>query len=245
MKIIILLITIHFGLHAFSSIKTLKYESGISIYGQIGFVDLMYEENHDLHTYKMHAKTTSIGAVKFLSSNRIDSFTSEGKIVDGIYIPLKFIRHTSKNNYNKKRIYIFDYENKKVIKTEVFSKLETISNFDMASMSFKDSEQTVTKTSTKDIDFAVNDFLSLYLNFTRNNLEKGEVTYVDIKDKDNLIFVDTNLFAIHKNYGEDKYNILMIKDSSSIFFEKVFSVGISFYGDAYIKKISESTQNIY
>ncbi len=243
-KIFIILLTLSFSLFGYTSIKEIKYESGISIYGQIGFVHLSLEENHDTHTYKMTAKTTSVGVVKYLSNNRIDTFISEGNVQNGVYLPLKFTRSTTKNKYKKTRTYLFDYENKNIHKTQIISRIETISTFHPISVSFSETEELVTEKEEKDIDFERNDFLSLYLNLIKGNLSHGKVPYVDMKEKDSLIFVKKNLFEVHKNNGEDKYLIVMIPDEESVFFKQVTSVGISFYGDAYIKKIHESTQNL-
>lgn len=244
MKKILIILILNLSLFGYTSIKELKYESGISIYGQVGFVDLRFEENFDNNTYKMHAKTTSIGAVKYLSSNRVDKFTSEGKIKNGVYIPLKFTRHTTKTDYEKSRIYTFDYENNRVEKKEITSKMVTKTTFDPASITFTDCKEKVVEENTEIIEFQQNDFLSLYLNLKHGNLKKGQVPYVDMKEDDKLTLMGKNLFEIQKNHGEDKYNIVLIDDSNSIFFQKAASVGISFYGDAYIKKVSEKTNII-
>lgn len=240
MKSILFIFIFSISLIASNSIKEVSYESGISIYGQIGFVDLILEENLQEKTYKITAKTTSIGLVKVLSSNRIDVFTSEGTIEKGVYKPKKFTRYTSKSDYEKTRKYIFDYANNTVIKTEIIAELETTSEFNPLSMSFTTTEEIVTKEEIKNIDLHKNDFLSLYLNLMHGNLVYGKVPYVDMKEKDGLFFIEDNLFEVHKNHGEDKYKIKMLDDEKSIFFKEVTSVGIAFYGDAYIKKVSES-----
>lgn len=247
-KIFFILITLHITLFAFTSIKKLKYESGISIYGQIGYVELSYEENHDTHTYKMVAKTTSIGLVKLLSGNRIDIFTSEGSVQDGLYVPRIFTRYTSKNDSNKTRVYLFDSENKIVQKTQTTSTLEVDLIYDSLSFDFEeeeDEEQIVVQIQKEEITFETNDFLTLYLNLIQGNLLHGKVPYIDMKKEDSLIYKGKNIFEIHKNHGEDKYSIIMVPDEASMFFQEVKSVGISFYGDAYIKKTSEETRTIY
>lgn len=245
LRALLIFITLSTLLSANTSVHALKYESGISIYGKIGTVALTLEENYDLNTYKMIAKTTSTGMVKFLSGNRIDTFTSEGKIKNGVYQPLKFIRHTSKNDSTKIRTYTFDYAAKTVTKEELNTQIESAPSFDSISLDFiEEEEYTVQTKEVKTIDFETNDFLSLYLNLIKGNLNTGEVPYIDMKDKDTLLYVKNNLFEVHKNHGEDKYSVVMIPDTKSIFFEEVISVGIAFYGDAYIKKTSESMRTI-
>ncbi|MBL4730660.1 MAG: hypothetical protein JKY28_04750 [Sulfurimonas sp.] len=63
-----------------------------------------------------------------------------------------------------------------------------------------------------------------------------------MKEKDELIFVKENLFEVHKNHGEDTYFVEMTPDEDNPFFKQVTSLGISFYGDAYIKKISQKSR---
>lgn len=229
-----------------SYIKTLAYESGISIYGKIGTVNLTLEVNNDTNTYKMLANTQSIGMVKFLSGNRVDTFLSEGKIVNGVYLPQKFVRHTSRYESKKVRTYIFNYETRTVEKTETITEVVSNSNFDSISFDFsEEEEQTIQKIKKETIKFETNDYLSLYLNLIKGNLSIGDVPYIDMKDKDKLIYHKENLFEVHKNHGEDKYSVVMVPDTESIFFKEVISVGIAFYGDAYIRKVSESIRTIY
>ena len=78
----------------------------------------------------------------------------------------------------------------------------------------------------------------------KGNLKIGQVFYVDKKDKDKLFYRNKDLVEVQKNHGEDKYNILVHHDEESIFFKKIESVGVSFYGDAYIEKVSETTDII-
>ena len=120
----------------------------------------------------------------------------------------------------------------------------TTTTFDPISITFTECKEKVVEEKTEIIEFQQNDFLSLYLNLIHGNLEKGKVPYVDMKEDDSLTLMEDNLFEIQKNHGEDKYNILLVDDSDSIFFEMASSVCISFYGDAYIKKISEETNII-
>lgn len=241
-KTLLLLLTVNVSLFALTTIQELRYESGISIYGQIGIVELFLEENNDRNTYKITVKTTSTGIVKYLTNNRIDTFISEGTINNGTYLPSKFTRKTSKNNYKKLRTYLFDYANQTVQKTEVISRLKIKTIFEPISVSFTQKEELIKEIKEENIDFERNDFLSLYLNLVKGNLKYGKVPYVDMKEKDELIFVKENLFEVHKNHREDTYFVEMTPDEDSAFFKQVTSLGISFYGDAYIKKIHQKSR---
>jgi len=244
MRFLLLSFILTFSLVAKTTIEELRYESGISIYGQIGYVSLRLEENHDEKTYKIQATTTSTGIVKYLSSNRIDTFISEGNIIDGVYIPLKFTRITSKNDSTKERVYTYDYIQKNVLKIETINTLEDHSEIDIFSLKTIKKDKKIKKINKEIIDFKSNDFLSLYLNLQHGNLDYGKVPYIDMKIKDNLFFVQENLFEVHKNNGEEKYSVSMIPSKEGIFFEQVTSVDIGFYGDAYIKKLSQTSTTL-
>ena len=99
--------------------------------------------------------------------------------------------------------------------------------------------------SEENIKLYDNDYLSLYLNMQSNKLKLGKVFYVDKKETDALIYKEHNLVEIQKNDAEDIYSIAVHYDKESIFFKKIESIGVSFYGDAYIEKISEETKIIH
>jgi len=244
MKKILILLSLSLSLFAYTSVKELRFESGISIYGKVGFVDLTLKEDFDNKTYKMKAIASSTGVVKALTNNRSDIFTSEGNIVDGVYLPIKFTKKTLKTDYEKTTTYTYDYKNNTVKKSIILSKYEVDSTFDIIRMKYIDTKKLIVEKSSKNIELHKNDFLSLYLNLKHGNLKKGAVTYIDKKDKDSLSLVNKSLFEVQKNHGEDKYNIALIDDKKSIFFQKAVSINVSFYGDAYIEKISERTDII-
>ncbi len=242
MNKILILLSISIALFSSTIIQEVKYESGISLYGKIGFVDLKLEETEN--TYKMQAITRAEGIVKYLSSNRVDTFISEGKVEKSIYIPLKFTKITSKIDHNKTTIYIFDYKNHSVLKTRTVEEYKIVSNFDPITFSFIDTKTLFVTEKSTNIDLETNDYLSLYLNLKKGNLKKGSVPYVDKKDKDTLLFLGNNLFEVQKNFGDDSYQISMIDDNKSIFFQKIMSIGVAFYGDAYIEKLWEKTNTL-
>ncbi|MDF1875612.1 DUF3108 domain-containing protein [Sulfurimonas sp. SAG-AH-194-I05] len=243
-KKLLLLLVFILTLDAKSTLTELRFESGISLFGQIGFVDLRLEENFEDKTYKMTAKTTSIGIVKTLSSNRVDLYTSVGKVLNGVYRPLRFTIQITKTDYKKVIEYYFDYENDSVVKIKTKSRNESIFTYDIHTNSFKSINNLVTTTNRKEVKLFPNDYLSLYLNLQKGNLKVGRILYVDRNKKNDLFLLSSNLFEVHKNNGDDVYNIQMQNDEKSIFFKKIVSVGIAFYGDAYIEKISETTRTI-
>ena len=244
MKKVLLILSLSLSLFAYTSVKELKFESGISIYGKVGFVNMTLKENFDDNTYIMSATASSTGVVKVLSRNRVDSFTSEGKMQDGIYIPLKFTKKTVKTDYEKITTYIFDYKNNKLLKSKVLSKYIVDSNFDLIKMKFIDTKKFVVEKSNEELELYDNDFLSLYLNLKHGNLKQGNISYIDKDEEDTLFLINNNLFQVEKNNGEEKYQIALVDDEKSIFFQKAVSINVSFYGDAYIEKIYEKTDII-
>lgn len=240
MQKIFLLLTIALSLFGSTIIEEVAYESGISIYGKVGYVDLKFEQNLDEKTYHIQATTRSHGVVKYLLDNRIDVFISQGKVENGVYIPLKFTKLESKTDYNKSTVYTFDYKNNTVLKTKTISEYKIISTFDPIKFAFNDKRKLFIEEDSENIDFASNDYLSLYLNLKQGNLKIGKVLYVDKKDKDTLILVKDDLFEVQKNSGEDSYHVGIKYDTQSLFFKEARSIGIAFYGDAYIKKISQN-----
>lgn len=241
-KYLLILLILSLSLFGSTTVSKLKFESGITIYGQVGFVDLVLIEDLDNNTYEMKATTRSTGLVKVLTSNRRDIFTSKGKIEDGVYKPLTFTKEALEDDYRRVISYFFNYEDDKVEKVTFLKKYKYINTFDPATFKFVKTKKLVEKNEKAFIKLYPNDFLSLYLNMKKGKLQKGKVSYVDKKDKDSLFYRNTNLIEVHKKHGEDKYKIVVHHDEDSLFFKKVESVGISFYGDAYIEKVSETKE---
>lgn len=244
MKKILIILSLSLSLFGFTSVKELKFESGISIYGQVGFADIILEENFDKKTYKMTAITSSIGIVKVLTSNRSDTFVSEGIIENGVYVPLKFTKRTTKTNYEKVTTYIFDYENNTVSKEKVTKKNEAVRKFNPYTFKFTDGKKLVVDKVIESVKLSENDFLTLYLNLKHGNLKVGDVGYIDQDEEDSISLLNEKLFEVEKDNGNERYKIVLIDDEKSIFFNKAVAENISFYGDAYIKKISEKNRII-
>ncbi|MCD4667781.1 MAG: DUF3108 domain-containing protein [Sulfurimonas sp.] len=243
-KKLLIIISLSLSLFGYTSVKELRFESGISIYGQIGFVDVVLEENFDKKTYRMEVVASSIGIARILSRDREETFVSEGKMENGVYLPTKFTKRTVKTNYERVATYTFDYSSFTVIKTEVITKNEINTTFDFIIMEYVNTEKLVVEKSTEEIELESNDFLSLYLNLKKGNLKIGKISYVDKKEDDSLFLLNDKLIEVQKNHGDDKYNIVLYCDGESIFFQKAVSEGIFFYGDAYIKKLYEKTDII-
>jgi len=242
-KIIFILISLSVLLSANIVIQNVKYEAGISFYGEVGTINIRFEQDNNQDTYKMKVVASSSGLIKKLTRNREDVFISEGIIKDGVYKPNKFIRKIIKDDYLEKIIYTFDYKNKKIIKNSYKEELVKSSEFDISTMGIVTKKRLIKKVNKKNIDFCKNDFISLFLNIRSGNIKNTSPKYIDEKDGDNIKLVSKTFFIIDKKNGKEKYNINIINDGS-IFMRELIAKDIAFYGDAYIKKVSSKTVNL-
>ncbi len=237
---ILILLALSLSLHGYASVTKVKYEGGISLYGKVAEADIVLEKNPEKGTYKMKILAASIGLVKKLTSNRVDTFVSEGRIVDGVYMPSKFTKTVTKDNYLKKITYTFDYKKDRILKETYLEELKDESYYDIVVSEIVEEERLVKSTKKKFLEMKHNDFISLYLNLSAGNIKVGDVTYVDQKDSDVVSLMSANSFEVSKNDAEDVYRINLSK-SGGVFFAKAVAVDIGFYGDAYVKKVSEYT----
>ena len=238
MKKLLFFMLLNLSLFATTHTIEVEFESGVSFYGKIGETKLIFKEDSNTSRYTMKVIATSTGILKALSNDRVDTFLSEGIIKNGVYIPLKYTKKAVEIGYEKLTIYNFDYKTNSVEREIVKKKNVTTTVFDHARFTFVDKEEIVKTKNTKKLKMYSNDFLTLYLNFKHHNLKNGNITYLDQEDGDFVSLIDANTFEINKDKGEQKIKISLINDEKSIFFQEATSE-LSFYGDAYIKKISE------
>jgi len=133
------------------------------MFGHVGYADFTLRENGDKYEAKLVAKTINIAAT--LLKNRVETFTSRGKIINGVYTPSVFIK--TKDTTKRKRIqtYSFNQENKEVMLVEEKTKTVNKTRFDAKRFKFVTRE--VEEKSRKEEvleTFIGNDTLSAYLN---------------------------------------------------------------------------------
>lgn len=242
MKSLLILFALNIYVYASTSVTKLQYEGGISLYGKIGIADVILEENLDKNIYKITLTTYSTGLVSTLTSNRKDTFISEGTINNGVYVPNKFTKRTSKNNYDKRTTYLFDYKKNKVYKNTTLEKIEYTKEFDVQKLKIVEKQNIHKDTKKKEIDLNENDYLTMFLNVRNGNFKMGDITYLDKKNTNKVFLFNEDLAVIQKK--DTKYRISTVSDDS-IFFNTLISENIAFYGDGYIKKISEKTDISY
>ncbi len=241
-KILSILLFLNIALFGNTSITKVKYEGGISLFGKVAEASVELKQDKIKHTYKIILTAFSTGIVKTLTSNRKDIFISEGDIKDGRYIPNMFTRIIRKNDYLEKTTYIFDYKKNKILKKTYTKEFIDDSSYDIIKMQRISKKKLVKLNEEKYLKLYPNDYLSMYLNLSAGKLKFGEVKYIDEKDSNKVVLLDEKSFEVIKHDGDEIYHINIIKDNS-IFFDKAIAVDIAFYGDAYIKKISEKVIN--
>jgi len=120
---------VFFALSLFSKTIEAKYDVTYGLFGKVGdsIAKLIKKKNN----YKIIVKAEATGFAKILSNSRVESYTSEGVIKNGILIPkiYKKVRETlSKKDI---KIYTFDHDKKKIyvhIEKYRHGKLESISD---------------------------------------------------------------------------------------------------------------------
>jgi len=238
MKKILIIVFLIFPLFASTTHTKIMFESGVSFYGKVGETYLDFKEDSDTHHYVMKVTAKSTGMLKAISNNRVDIFLSEGIIKDGVYIPQTYTKRATENGYERVMVYKFDYKNNKITKDVVKKEDTTTTEFNHELFRFVEKTTTLTTKKSSILKMYKNDFLTLYLNFTHHTLQAGNITYLDQKEGDYVSLIDDTSFNINKNRGEHIIKIKLINDAKSQFFKKALSE-LSFYGDAYIEKISE------
>ncbi len=77
---------------------TTRYDVNVGMFGKVGIADISLKEDANFYEIKLIAKMTGTAAT--LTSNRVETYISKGKIMDGQYLPLSFykIRTTDDKN---------------------------------------------------------------------------------------------------------------------------------------------------
>lgn len=161
MKILLILFLLTSSIFA-REVST-RYDVHVTMFGHVGYADFTLSENGDEYEAKLVAKTIDIAAV--LLKNRVETFTSRGKIINGIYIPYIFIKTKETTKKTRVQTYFFDYDNKEVRLVQDNTKIVNKTRFDTDNFQFVTRE--VEEKSRKEEvleTFIGNDTLSAYLN---------------------------------------------------------------------------------
>ena len=172
--IISLIVSISF-LNAKTIIAT--YKVGFGIFGKIGTAKAVFKIKKD-NTYHISIKAAAIGLAKVLSGGRVESYESEGKVINGFLVPDIYKGITQNHSKISTKIYYFLHK-KRVI--------------DMLKIRVKDGKESRSNEKLK--YYAKNDILTLFFNIKH---------YLDnFKFKGTK-----NLYAVGANKKDGKVNII-------------------------------------
>lgn len=140
-----------------------RYHVNVGMFGQVGYSDFTLKATGE--TYEATTSAVMTGVAATLTRNWVETFTSKGKIVEGRYIPLSFVKTKSRTGKKRVQNYYFDHEKKEIRLIEVKTKTVSHSKFDTAKFKicYEDVNETSRKESTLDY-YVPDDALSSYIN---------------------------------------------------------------------------------
>ncbi len=243
-----------------------RYDVKFSFFGKIGESTVIYERHAD--RYKITVTAVTMGITATLTSNRVETYTSEGSIQNGLLRPETFI--SSKKSDKKIRIktYTFDHLNKRVTLDIDTTRFKTKRSFDIKHMKILETKNTVVSHSNREYDFyAKDDALTLFFN-TPNYLQrtqkpqKMEVHAIGINHDDDTITIAVPSVKkaqkikkhLHVSASDEVYTIDVSKDvltEDDAAGELIITMGahhmptavlmenIALFGDIKAKKVAE------
>ncbi|MDD5373843.1 MAG: DUF3108 domain-containing protein [Sulfurimonas sp.] len=235
MKYIIL--TFLFVSSIFAQDFSTRYDVHVSLFDHVGYADVTLKEDGKNYEIKLVAYT--IGVAATLLSNRVETFISKGKIINGRYVPDTFVKIKETTKKTKHLTYYFDHEKKEIKLVEETTKLVTRLR---PNLTFKEVQETSKEEKIED-QYMDNDSLSVYLN-TKINCNAKQKTY-------NLIAVgahnDKNNVLVSYLEGKDKNSAItkLSANAENIYnlhvqpFDKrdrIVDVLVAFDNDGYMKE---------
>ena len=174
--------------------KTITYEVSFSIFGTMAKVEMTKVIEKQDYVICVHAYT--VGVVSGLTKGREETYISQGKIVDGIFVPDVFVKTRHTNDSEKVTVYKFDHQKKTVYKDHSSSKIVVTRTLDIKSLKTVRSvhEEYEFNEDKKDF-YADSDLISFIFNSPKNltNARCGEVkkfTAVAVKTDKGEIFLE-------------------------------------------------------
>ncbi len=147
----------------FSKDISTRYDVHVSLLGNVGYADVTLRESGDTYEIKLVANT--IGVAAALLKDRVETFTSRGRVVDGRYVPDIFTASKVTTKRSRVQTYYFDHEKKEIKLIEEKTKLMNKTRFDPKT--FKVRSEEINENSVEETILDVYkdaDVLSSYLN---------------------------------------------------------------------------------
>lgn len=248
MKIIIFIL-IFLTLNA-NSIK-MNYVGELSIFGKIANGEMVYD--NDGKEYSITITARGSGIVGKLTQNKKYVMQSIGLVKDGVLIPQKYINAEYAKDFQKIKIYKFDYVNNKTFVSESKKEKIEISKFNIIRMGYDISYKDI-ETNKKEVldEIYQDDMISMFFNKKHNllSMKENETKRLNALGSDDTqegIIIksikhknDKHVFsvAVEKDYlsGGAK-DATFIFDDNNILYETRID-GILFFGNAVVRRIN-------
>ena len=245
-----------------------KYDIKFSLFGKIGETTVKYEtlNNH----YKITVIATTMGITADLTSNRVETYISEGEIIDTILRPNSFISSKKSDKKTRTKTYNFDHQ-KNIVTLDInTTKIKNDRSFDLKALQIIETKREVTSHSTRTYDFyALNDTLTLFFNtpkyLSQSDLTTKQVHAIGIKKNSGAINITIPVVArekkirklMHIGLSDELYTIDVSKDiltKDDAAGELIISMddnnmptavlmeNIALFGDIKAKKVSQDIQ---
>jgi len=237
LKIIVVLMIVLVNL--FANGFSVRYNVNMGMLGSVGYVDLSLDKNRSAYEMKLVATTTGLAAT--LTDNRVESYYSHGKIIDGIYIPHTYIKTKTTKTKKFQYKYIFDHVKKSITEFEDKHEDIEVTHFDALSISLKREKIHKHERHEKKLDtYRRDDVLTAYINNIHNcqklkqnvflvavgaHNEKNKVTLSCLKGVEKISAIKaldanlTNMYKIKIDYFKEDdtdVNIVFGTDGSNI-----------------------------
>jgi len=218
-----------------------RYDVDVSLFGKVGYINIDLKELAGSYKITLIAKTSGTAAA--LTADRVETYVSEGKIIDNVYIPEKFVKIKKTNHKTRIQTYHFKHDLKKINLIEEKEKLVTSSEFDP--ISFKIIEKQKIKKEIKEITlerYHTDDVLSSYLN-TKNSFNRQKKyileavgAHNDEKDVSLYLLDDKQKAEIISHFSSDSARVCNLHVQPVDEDEKTVDVLISFDDDDNLKE---------
>jgi len=191
-KKIFLLLLVGVPLLAFN--KTVTYEVSFSIFGTMAKVEMT--KVIDKQNYVICIRAYTVGVVSGLTKGREETYISQGKIVDGAFLPDVFVKTRKTDDSEKVTVYRFDHDVKTVMKEHASSEITVTRKLDIKSLkTIRSTHEEYEVTPQSKELYARNDLISFIFNSPKNlsDVKCGEVakfTAVAVKTDKSEIFLE-------------------------------------------------------
>lgn len=139
------------------------YDVSFSVFGKIGEARVFKEE--EAQRYHIHVEGGLTGLAADIGRNRREIHNSYGTVVDGTYLPDRYVKIRTSDNREETTVYTFDHAGRTITKRRTKIRRYMESRFDVPTMSFVDTPAVSENVSEELLPYyARDDLLSLFFN---------------------------------------------------------------------------------